>query len=81
MKEKGLINETDAQQISRSLAQGEGILESLLMNSGLTEEQLLRHIAEEFGYPFFENLDKFHPSNKFLAQFWHILHFYHYHKS
>ena len=69
MQEKGLISETDAQQISRSLAQGEGLLSSLLINSGLTEEQLLRHIADEFDYPFFENLDKFHPSNKFMAQF------------
>ena len=69
LKEKGLLSEPEVQKLSVERSKNEDFFETLLKTTQLTEEGLLRLLASEFHYPYFENLDSLESSKDFLSQF------------
>jgi len=67
MAAEGLLNEQTFGNVKQRLSEGQDLI-SALLNSGLAEEQILRFIAKEFGYPYI-NLEQYRPSKQFLLQF------------
>ena len=68
MKQKGLLNDQAARAVEALAAEGSSLDEALLAASGLSEEQLLRHLAQEFGVPY-ADLEAYQPDTAFLEQF------------
>ncbi len=67
--QRGAISQSDADTIGSCLAKGDSPLRAILPKSLVPEEELLRVIAEELAYPFFESLERFQPKNGFLTKF------------
>ena len=68
MKQKGLLDDQAARAVEALAAEGSPLDEALLSASGLPEEQLLRHLAQEFGVPY-ADLESCQPDKEFLEQF------------
>lgn len=68
MLDQGLLDDHLVNRIRNSVADGNPLEHALLEGSGLSEEQILRFLANEFQYPFLV-LDEYNPSKGFLAQF------------
>ncbi|MBN1907740.1 MAG: hypothetical protein JW927_21880, partial [Deltaproteobacteria bacterium] len=68
MVEDGLLNNNEASAVLNKLASGDYLENALLSGSSLTEEQLLRFLAEEFSYPYI-NLEAYSSSSAFLSRF------------
>jgi len=68
MKQKGLLNDQAARAVEALAAEGRSLDEALLAASGLSEEQLLRHLAQEFGVPYVD-LESCQPDKGFLGRF------------
>jgi general secretion pathway protein E/type IV pilus assembly protein PilB len=68
MREKGLLDDQAARAVEALTAEGSPLDEALLSASGVPEEKLLRHLAEEFGVPY-ADLEEFQPDKEFLEQF------------
>ncbi len=67
MAAEGLLDEQTFGKVKQRLSEGETLI-SALLSSGLSEEQILRYIAKEFGYNYI-NLEQYRPSKQFLLQF------------
>ena len=68
MQRKGLLDPTAVDRARVALAEGKPVEEAALSADGLTEDALLRFIAEEFELPYVD-LDKQTPSREFLSAF------------
>ena len=69
LKEKGLLTEPEVEKLETCLSRNEDFLEVLFKTSQVSEEQLLRLLASEFQYPFYESLDSVESSRDFLSKF------------
>lgn len=69
LQEKGLLTEAGIEQVNQSLTGSDGWMVSLLQSGALTEQQLLKHLAQEFQCPYLENLDGFSTSKEVLSRF------------
>jgi len=67
MAVEGLLDEQTFGKVKLCLSEGQTLI-SALLSSGLSEEQILRYIAKEFGYNYI-NLEQYRPSKQFLLQF------------
>jgi general secretion pathway protein E/type IV pilus assembly protein PilB len=65
---QGLLNDQAAQAVDSLTAKGESLDEALIASSGLSEEKVLRYLAEEFHVPW-ADLDSNLPDKAFLAKF------------
>jgi type II secretion system protein E len=65
--EESLLDKQAADVVRMRLAEGD-TLDQALLTGGLSEEQMLRCLAEEFNYPYID-LEQHHPSKEFLSQF------------
>jgi len=71
MKQKGLLSEAVAEQVEALLAEGQSLEEAVLAADGVSEEALLRFLAENFDLPYIdaEKLERQPPPRELLAQF------------
>ena len=69
LQERGLLANTDLPRMNQLLAESDNVLQSLLQTGRFTEDQLLKSLAEEFQYPYYENLDGYTSSKEFLSRF------------
>ncbi len=71
MKEKGLLDETSAGRARTLLSEGKPLEQSLIAADGLTEEKVLRFLADAFEVPYIETeyLEKTPPAKDFLTKF------------
>lgn len=69
LQRKGLLTEAHMEQAGQSLAESDDWIHSLLKSGLLTEQQLLRHLAEEFQCPYLDNLDGYSSSKECLSRF------------
>ena len=71
MREKGLLDETSAARATALLAEGQSLEQAVLSADGLTEEAVLRFLADAFELPFIdsERLELSPPAKEFLATF------------
>lgn len=67
MLKENLLDEQVAEDVKLRLAGGSR-LDHALLDSGLSEEQVLRYLAKEFQYLYID-LEQCHPSKEFLSQF------------
>ncbi|MBN1844251.1 MAG: Flp pilus assembly complex ATPase component TadA [Sedimentisphaerales bacterium] len=68
LQEKKILLESTAQRVREHLVEGHPLDQALLTVGGLTEEQYLSFLAEEFQVPYMD-LEQYHPSKDFLSQF------------
>ncbi|MFC1838274.1 GspE/PulE family protein [Thermodesulfobacteriota bacterium] len=68
IEKEGLLNRKEAQFVKNQISEGSCLEEALLSSSSLSEEQILRFLAKEFGCPFIA-LEDHAPSKEFLSQF------------
>src|SRR6185437_4245910 len=71
MKDRGLLDEPSAARAKLLMAEGKPLEEASLAVDGLSEEAMLRFLAETFELPFIdsERLEKSPPAKEFLAKF------------
>ncbi|MCI0498156.1 MAG: Flp pilus assembly complex ATPase component TadA [Planctomycetales bacterium] len=69
LQQKGLLAESDIESVNQRLAHGDDPLTAVLRTDRLSEEVLLRHLADALQYPFYETLDPFESSKSFLLKF------------
>ncbi len=71
MKDRGLLDEPAAERAKSLMAEGKPLEEASLAVDGLSEEAMLRFLAETFELPFVdsERLEKNPPTKEFLAKF------------
>ena len=69
LKEKGLLSKPEVEKLGQHFSKDEDFFETLLKTTELSEEQLLRLLASELHYPFYENLDSAESSGDFLSKF------------
>ncbi len=71
MQEKGLLDETSATRARTLVAEGKPLEQAIVSADGLTEEAVLRFLAESFEIPYVENeyLEKTPPAKDFLIKF------------
>ncbi|MGB7160858.1 MAG: GspE/PulE family protein [Tepidisphaeraceae bacterium] len=71
MREKGLLDEGAASVARALMADGKPLEEAVLAADGLTEEAILRHLAETFEIPYIDaqRLEQSPPPREFLAAF------------
>jgi len=68
VQQAGLLDAPSAERARAFLGQGKPLEDALLASDGLTEEQLLRYLAETFELPYID-LEKQPPTKEFLQQF------------
>ncbi|MGN6506394.1 MAG: GspE/PulE family protein [Tepidisphaeraceae bacterium] len=68
VRDHGLLDATSAERAQSFLADGKSLEEAILAADGLSEEALLRFMAETFELPYLD-LEKRSPTKEFLAQF------------
>jgi general secretion pathway protein E/type IV pilus assembly protein PilB len=68
MVEQGLLNPAGAQRVREMLAQGRPLEEAVLAADGVSEEALLRYLAQAFDVPYVD-LEKNPPAKEFLTKF------------
>src|SRR5688572_8250110 len=68
MVDEGLLNAAGAQRVREMLAQGQSLEEAVLAADGVSEEALLRYLAQAFDVPYVD-LDKNPPTKEFLITF------------
>ena len=71
MKEKGLLDDTSAGRARALMSEGKPLEQSLVSADGLTEEKVLRFLAESFEVPYVETeyFEKTPPAKDFLTKF------------
>ena len=71
MKDRGLLDEQSAQRAKSLMGEGTPLEEAALAVDGLSEEAMLRFLAETFELPFIDadRLEKNPPAKEFLAKF------------
>lgn len=69
LQERGLLAPSDLLRMNQVLVESDDVLQSLLQTGRFTEDQLLRSLAEEFQYPYYENMDGYSSSKEFLSRF------------
>src|SRR5262245_33562087 len=71
MQEKGLLDDTSAGTARSLMAEGKPLEQALVSADGLTEEAVLRFLAESFEVPYVETeyLEKTPPAKDFLTKF------------
>jgi general secretion pathway protein E/type IV pilus assembly protein PilB len=69
LQERGLLTHTDLPRLDQLVAESDNIFQSLMQTGRFTEEQLLRSLAEEFQYPYYESMDGYASSKDFLSKF------------
>ena len=71
MKEKGLLDDISVTKARALLAEGKPLEQSLVSADGLTEEKVLRFLADAFEVPYVENeyFEKTPPAKDFLTKF------------
>src|SRR4051812_39653995 len=71
MQTQGLLDAPAAGRARSLLAEGKPLEEALLGANGLTEEAILRFLADSFEVPFVENerLERTPPAKEYLTQF------------
>ena len=71
MREKGLIDSAAASRVKELLQEGKSIEEAVLSADGVSEEALLRFLADSFEIPFYttEQMDVVQPSKDLLTSF------------
>ncbi len=69
LQQKGLLKESDLSDIHEKPTEGATMLQSLLQSGQLSEDQLLKHLADEFQCPYLENLDGYSSSKELLSKF------------
>ncbi len=69
LKQKGLLTEADMSGLNERPADNDNILQSLLQAGELTENQLLKLLAEELQCPYHDSLDGYSSSKELLSQF------------
>lgn len=69
LQERGLVATDDLARIRQLLTNSDNVLKSLLQTGQFTEEQLLRTLADEFQYAYYESLDGYASSKEFLSRF------------
>ncbi len=71
MQEKKLLDETSASRARSLIAEGKPLEQALVSADGLSEEAVLRFLAEAFEIPYIENeyLEKTPPAKDFLTKF------------
>ena len=69
LSRKGLVAEHDLFVANEAISSGADIYDSLLSIQGLTEEQLLQHLADEFQCPYIPELAGCKASKELLARF------------
>src|SRR5947199_6876655 len=68
MQDRGLLTPTAAERVKALLAQGQPLEEAVLAADGVSEEALLRVLAQAFELPYVD-LEKSPPTREFLATF------------
>lgn len=68
MQKEGLLDRHTAESVVNRIAEGDCLERAVLSSSALSEEQMLRFLAQEFRCPFIE-LEHYNPSKAFLSQF------------
>ena len=68
MVEGGLLKSNETTAVLNKLASGDHLEKALLSGSSLSEEQMLRFLAEEFSYPYI-NLEEYSSTSAFLGRF------------
>jgi general secretion pathway protein E/type IV pilus assembly protein PilB len=71
MQDKKLLDETSASRARSLIAEGKPLEQALVSADGLSEEAVLRFLAEAFDIPYIENeyLEKTPPAKDFLTKF------------
>src|SRR5688572_6562335 len=71
MRDRGLLDEPSAQRAQSLLAEGKTLEEAVIAADGLSEDAVLRFIAETFELPYVDadRLEKSPPTKEFLAAF------------
>jgi general secretion pathway protein E len=71
MQEKGLLDQTSAGRARALLGEGKALEQSLVAADGLTEEKVLRFLADSFEVPYVETeyFEKTPPAKDFLTKF------------
>lgn len=69
LQERGYLSPSDLPRFNQLLTESDNVLQSLLQSGRFTEDQLLRTLAEEFQYPYYENMDGYSSSKDFLSRF------------
>jgi len=69
LQDKGLLTGPELERARQLLAESGNLLGALLEGGELSEEQLLRHFAEELQCPYFETLDGYSTSKELLSEF------------
>lgn len=69
LHQKGLLTEAGLQQVDQSITNNNDLLQSLIKSGVLTENQLLKHLAQEFQCPYLESLDGLSTSKELLSRF------------
>jgi len=68
LRNKGLLSEEALQQVGH-ITESSDWFASLLQSNVLSEEQLLKYLAEEFQCPYVESLDAYSSSKELLSKF------------
>src|SRR5688500_17996538 len=71
MRDRGLLDEPSAQRAQSLLAEGKTLEEAVIAADGLSEDAVLRFLAETFELPYVDadRLEKSPPTKEFLAAF------------